>query len=103
MQGTWNYSVILIILTGKNLDTDTWIFPLIQMGQLNIYHDSLITLKVLQTTPPGATLKLATGYFNLTSEYSNALLKHCQGTCHLLTAHPTTNGFFCKLIYEKNT
>ncbi|XP_034180645.1 phosphatidylglycerophosphate synthase 1 [Osmia lignaria lignaria] len=79
---------------GKNLDTDTWIFPLIQMGQLNIYHDSLITLKVLQTTPPGATLKLATGYFNLTSEYSNALLKHCQGTCHLLTAHPTTNGFF---------
>lgn len=79
---------------GKDFDTDTWIFPLIQMGQLNIYHDSQITLKMLQSTPPGATLKLATGYFNLTSEYTNALLKHCQGTCHLLTAHPTTNGFF---------
>ncbi|CAK9802027.1 CDP-diacylglycerol--glycerol-3-phosphate 3-phosphatidyltransferase, mitochondrial [Anthophora plagiata] len=43
---------------GKNLDADTWIFPLIQM------------------------------------EYSEALLRHCQGTCHLLTAHPTANGFF---------
>lgn len=78
----------------KNLDVDTWVFPLIQMGQLNIYHDSQITCKLLQTAPPGSTLKLATGYFNLTSEYSEALLKHCQATCHLLTAHPSTNGFF---------
>ncbi|XP_068984049.1 CDP-diacylglycerol--glycerol-3-phosphate 3-phosphatidyltransferase, mitochondrial [Bombus flavifrons] len=78
----------------KDLDVDTWIFPSVQMGQLNIYHDSQITLKLLQTAPPGTTLKLATGYFNLTSEYSEALLKHCQGTCHLLTAHPTANGFF---------
>ncbi|XP_043247951.1 CDP-diacylglycerol--glycerol-3-phosphate 3-phosphatidyltransferase, mitochondrial [Colletes gigas] len=76
-------------------NTDTWVFPLIQMGQLNIHHDSHITLKLLQTTPPGTTLRLATGYFNLTSEYSNALLRDCQGTCHLLTAHPTANGFFC--------
>ncbi|KZC05620.1 CDP-diacylglycerol--glycerol-3-phosphate 3-phosphatidyltransferase, mitochondrial [Dufourea novaeangliae] len=79
---------------GKDSNADTWIFPLIQMGQLNIYHDSQITLKLLQTTPPGTTLRLATGYFNLTSEYSDALLKNCQGTCHLLTAHPTANGFF---------
>ncbi|OAD53141.1 CDP-diacylglycerol--glycerol-3-phosphate 3-phosphatidyltransferase, mitochondrial [Eufriesea mexicana] len=78
----------------ENIDIDTWIFPLIQMGQLNIYHDSQITLQLLRTSPPGTILKLATGYFNLTSEYIEALLKHCQGTCHLLTAHPTTNGFF---------
>ncbi|XP_033336225.2 phosphatidylglycerophosphate synthase 1 isoform X1 [Megalopta genalis] len=78
----------------KDSNADTWIFPLIQMGQLNIYHDSYITLKLLETAQPGATLRLATGYFNLTSEYSDALLKDCQGTCHLLTAHPTANGFF---------
>ena len=80
--------------TGQNSDIDTWVFPLIQMGQLNIYHDSQITLKLLKTAPPGATLRLATGYFNLTSEYCDALLRDCQGTCHLLTAHPTANGFF---------
>ncbi|XP_076764938.1 CDP-diacylglycerol--glycerol-3-phosphate 3-phosphatidyltransferase, mitochondrial-like isoform X1 [Xylocopa sonorina] len=78
----------------RNSDIDTWIYPLIQMGQLNIHHDSLVTLKLLRTAPPGATLKLATGYFNLTSEYSEAVLRHCRGTCHLLTAHPTANGFF---------
>jgi len=73
---------------------DTWIFPLVQMGQLNIYHDSEVTLKLLQTAPAGATLKLATGYFNLTSDYSQAVLRDCRATCHLLTAHPTANGFF---------
>ncbi|XP_032674164.1 CDP-diacylglycerol--glycerol-3-phosphate 3-phosphatidyltransferase, mitochondrial [Odontomachus brunneus] len=75
-------------------DADTWIFPLVQMGQLNICHDSEVTLKLLQTASAGATLKLATGYFNLTSDYSWAVLKDCRATCHLLTAHPTANGFF---------
>ncbi|XP_014477237.1 PREDICTED: CDP-diacylglycerol--glycerol-3-phosphate 3-phosphatidyltransferase, mitochondrial isoform X2 [Dinoponera quadriceps] len=75
-------------------DADTWIFPLVQMGQLNICHDSEVTLKLLQTASAGATLKLATGYFNLTSDYSQAVLRDCRATCHLLTAHPTANGFF---------
>lgn len=72
------------------------------MGQLNIYHDSQITLQLLKKALPGATLRLATGYFNLTSEYSDALLRDCRGTCHLLTAHPTANGFFCKLQKLRN-
>ncbi|KAH0950734.1 hypothetical protein HN011_002330 [Eciton burchellii] len=80
-----------------NLDkaeADTWVFPLIQMGQLNISHDSEVTLKLLQMAPAGTILKLATGYFNLTSDYSQAILKNNQATCHFLTAHPTANGFF---------
>lgn len=79
-------------------DVDTWIFPLVQMGQLNILHDSEVTLKLLQSASLGARLKLATGYFNLTSDYISAVLKQCQATCDLLTAHPTTNGFFSTLI-----
>lgn len=79
-------------------DADTWIFPMVQMGQLDVYHDSAITLKLIQTAPVGATLRLATGYFNLTSDYSQALLRDCQATCHLLTAHPTANGFFSMLF-----
>lgn len=73
---------------------DTWIFPLVQMGQLNIRHDSEITLKILRNAPNGATLRLATGYFNLTAEYREALLHFCRAECHLLTAHPKANGFF---------
>ncbi|KAG7209752.1 hypothetical protein KM043_011376 [Ampulex compressa] len=78
----------------KLADADTWIFPLVQMGQLNINHDSQVTLKLLQSAPPGTILRLATGYFNLTSEYTSAVLKQCRAICHLLTAHPTANGFF---------
>ncbi|XP_046433803.1 CDP-diacylglycerol--glycerol-3-phosphate 3-phosphatidyltransferase, mitochondrial [Neodiprion fabricii] len=73
---------------------DTWIFPLIEMGQLNIRHDSEVTLRLLQTAQSGATLKLATGYFNLIPMYRKALLNDCKATCHLLTAHPTANGFY---------
>ncbi|XP_043279419.1 CDP-diacylglycerol--glycerol-3-phosphate 3-phosphatidyltransferase, mitochondrial [Venturia canescens] len=75
-------------------DSDTWIFPLVEMGQFDIHHDSKVTLRLLQSAPPGSTLRLATGYFNLTYEYTNAILHYCRATCHLLTAHPTANGFF---------
>ncbi|XP_014215007.1 CDP-diacylglycerol--glycerol-3-phosphate 3-phosphatidyltransferase, mitochondrial [Copidosoma floridanum] len=73
---------------------DTWVFPLIQMAQLKVRHDSEITLRLFETAPVGATLKLATGYFNLTSEYRNALVNSCRANCHVLTAHPRANGFF---------
>jgi len=69
------------------------------MGQLNISHDSEVTLKLLQMAPAGTILKLATGYFNLTYDYSQAILKNNQATCHFLTAHPTANGFFSTLLY----
>ncbi|XP_015595297.1 CDP-diacylglycerol--glycerol-3-phosphate 3-phosphatidyltransferase, mitochondrial [Cephus cinctus] len=75
-------------------ETDTWVFPLVQMGQLNIHHDSDVTLRILETAPLGATLRLATGYFNLTYDYRNAILNYTEAACHLLTAHPTANGFF---------
>lgn len=71
------------------------------MGQLNVRHDSQVTLKLFKTAPVGATLKLATGYFNLTSEYRNALLNSCKAKCHILTAHPKANGFFGKNIILK--
>jgi len=89
----------MIIQCFNAAEADTWVFPLIQMGQLNISHDSEVTLKLLQMAPAGTILKLATGYFNLTSDYSQAILKNNQATCHFLTAHPTANGFFSMLLY----
>ncbi|XP_033214352.1 CDP-diacylglycerol--glycerol-3-phosphate 3-phosphatidyltransferase, mitochondrial isoform X2 [Belonocnema kinseyi] len=78
----------------ENVEADTWIFPLVQMSQLNIWHDSEVTLRLLKMAPSGATLRLATGYFNLTTDYRNALLHESRAVYHLLTAHPTANGFF---------
>ncbi|XP_015115699.1 CDP-diacylglycerol--glycerol-3-phosphate 3-phosphatidyltransferase, mitochondrial [Diachasma alloeum] len=78
----------------KSADSDTWVFPLIQMGLFNIRQDSEVTLRLFKTAPPGSLLRIATSYLNLTSEYTDALIRDCEGTCELLTAHPTANGFF---------
>ncbi|XP_038122998.1 CDP-diacylglycerol--glycerol-3-phosphate 3-phosphatidyltransferase, mitochondrial isoform X2 [Culex quinquefasciatus] len=73
--------------------SDTWIFPLIEMGQLGIHHDSLATRNLLSGCLKDSQLKLATGYFNLTETYMDTLTKDCQAECCILMAHPNANGF----------
>ncbi|XP_013199585.1 CDP-diacylglycerol--glycerol-3-phosphate 3-phosphatidyltransferase, mitochondrial isoform X2 [Amyelois transitella] len=72
---------------------DTWVFPLIQMGEFNITQDEQVTTKLLSSAPPNSTFRLATGYFNLTEQYANTLLKDCKSNISLLMAHPNANGF----------
>ncbi|XP_058062849.1 CDP-diacylglycerol--glycerol-3-phosphate 3-phosphatidyltransferase, mitochondrial isoform X1 [Anopheles bellator] len=74
-------------------ETDTWIFPLIEMGQLGIHHDSVATRQLLSGCLPGSRLRLATGYFNLTETYMRTLTNDCQAQCNILMAHPNANGF----------
>jgi len=80
---------------------DTWIFPTLQMGSLNVTHDEMLTCSLLQlcsaegrnrsqpavasttsSNPPTAasqspplTLDIATGYMNLTDRYVRHLLR----------------------------
>ncbi|XP_055385153.1 CDP-diacylglycerol--glycerol-3-phosphate 3-phosphatidyltransferase, mitochondrial [Condylostylus longicornis] len=77
----------------SRLDADTWIFPLIEMGQLGIHHDSIVTKKLFSSSVPGSLFKLATGYFNLTDEYMNTIQNDCFAQCSILMAHPNANGF----------
>ncbi|XP_055530630.1 CDP-diacylglycerol--glycerol-3-phosphate 3-phosphatidyltransferase, mitochondrial isoform X2 [Wyeomyia smithii] len=72
---------------------DTWVFPLIEMGQLEIHHDSLITKNLLSNCLKGSQLKLATGYFNLTETYMKTITNDCEAECNILMAHPNANGF----------
>ncbi|KAJ2945992.1 hypothetical protein O0L34_g4910 [Tuta absoluta] len=74
-------------------DKDTWIFPLIQMGEFNINQDEQATLRFLSSAPKGSYIRLATGYFNLTEQYATALLRKCKANVSLLMAHPNANGF----------
>lgn len=77
----------------KDTTSDTWIFPLIEMGQLGIHHDSLATKSLLSGCLTDSKLKLATGYFNLTETYMETLTKDCHAECSILMAHPNANGF----------
>uniref|UniRef100_A0A1B0DQC2 CDP-diacylglycerol--glycerol-3-phosphate 3-phosphatidyltransferase n=1 Tax=Phlebotomus papatasi TaxID=29031 RepID=A0A1B0DQC2_PHLPP len=73
-------------------DADTWIFPVIEMGQLGIHHDSVVTKALFQNSQPNSRIRMATGYFNLTPEYMNSITD-CQAECAILMAHPNANGF----------
>ncbi|XP_017041198.1 CDP-diacylglycerol--glycerol-3-phosphate 3-phosphatidyltransferase, mitochondrial [Drosophila ficusphila] len=77
----------------QNLQADTWVFPLLEMGQIGIHHDSVVTKRLLSSCVSGSRLKLATGYFNLTQEYMDTLTHKCLAQCSILMAHPNANGF----------
>ncbi|KAJ8957415.1 hypothetical protein NQ318_004895 [Aromia moschata] len=72
---------------------DTWIFPLVQMGQLGIEQDAQVTQKILAEAPRRSRLEIATGYFNLTGRYMDTLIQDCRAQCDILMAHPKANGF----------
>uniref|UniRef100_A0A1L8DZ75 CDP-diacylglycerol--glycerol-3-phosphate 3-phosphatidyltransferase n=1 Tax=Nyssomyia neivai TaxID=330878 RepID=A0A1L8DZ75_9DIPT len=73
-------------------DADTWIFPVVEMGQLGIHHDSIVTKAIFQNSLPSSRIRMATGYFNLTQEYMDSIAD-CQAECAILMAHPNANGF----------
>ncbi|KAI8044136.1 CDP-diacylglycerol--glycerol-3-phosphate 3-phosphatidyltransferase, mitochondrial [Drosophila gunungcola] len=77
----------------QNPQADTWVFPLLEMGQIGIHHDSVVTKRLLSNCVSGSRLKLATGYFNLTQEYMDTLTHKCLAQCSILMAHPNANGF----------
>lgn len=77
---------------------DTWIFPLVEMGQLGIHHDSLVTRKLLSKAQPASQLKLATGYFNLTDDYMQTITTGCPAQCSILMAHPSVSIRTCEQL-----
>lgn len=67
---------------------DTWVYPLIQMGQLAIEQDSLVTERILSEACEGTQLYIATGYFNLTRKYVETIVNKSVAECNILMAHP---------------
>lgn len=78
---------------------DTWIFPLIEMGQIGIHHESFVTKRLLSNTNSGSNIKLATGYFNLTQDYMNTITHKCKAQCNILMAHPNVCNWFIIFIF----
>lgn len=78
---------------------DTWIFPLLQMGEFGIIQDEEVTTKVLSAAPKDSFIQLATGYFNLTDDYARTLITDCKANISLLMAHPNV----CSLLLFYST
>jgi len=72
---------------------DTVVFPTIEMGQLGIKQDSVVTSKILRNGAQGGIFYFATGYFNLTDSYMMDMMDSEQSNYSILMAHPEANGF----------
>lgn len=78
----------------KCQEVDTLIYPLVQMGPFGIRHDEIVTKALFEKALPDVTVYLASGYFNLTKQYMNSIVKDCTANFEILTAAPQANGFF---------
>lgn len=83
-----SFCCCFVLFTNFFLFADTWIFPLIQMGQLRIEQDAFVTDRILAEAPKNSRLFIATGYFNLTNRYMQTIIYDSQAACRLLMAHP---------------
>ena len=70
-----------------NGDLDTVIFPLVQMGFCGIRQDEMVTKRLFDELGAEESLYLASGYFNLPSVYTKAILRS-RGSCSILAASP---------------
>ncbi|XP_072882354.1 CDP-diacylglycerol--glycerol-3-phosphate 3-phosphatidyltransferase, mitochondrial [Hemitrygon akajei] len=78
---------------GTPRQTDTWIYPIIQMKPFGIRIDEQVTEALMTEAEEDSTIYLTSGYFNLTQNYMDLIL----GTCadyRILLASPEVNGFF---------
>ena len=79
-----------------NDDCDTWVFPSVQMGNLRIYQDELLTTKFLDHTgnDPASRIVFGTGYFNLTDDYMRKIIDKSKSKFSIICAHPKANSFY---------
>lgn len=71
-------------------ESNTWVFPTVQMGRFGIHHDEHITEFILSaSSAAGAQLDMASAYFNITKRYKDAILSpDHQAQVNIITASP---------------
>ena len=73
---------------------DSWCFPLLQMGQLNIRQDEFVISEILKNIESDSNIVISSPYLNLTSNYKNLLLQSKSENIKILTTSPEANGFY---------
>ena len=83
----------------KCQEVDTLIYPLVQMGPFGIRHDEIVTKALFEKALPDVTVYLASGYFNLTKQYMNSIVKDCTANFEILTAAPQVQFYtHCRIV-----
>ncbi|GAB1598081.1 CDP-diacylglycerol--glycerol-3-phosphate 3-phosphatidyltransferase, mitochondrial-like isoform X2 [Argonauta hians] len=77
-----------------DINADTFVYPLLQMGPLGIFDDEEITKHLLRSASQEDEILMASGYFNLTDHYLKLMLEKCPSRFKILMASPEANGFY---------
>ena len=79
---------------------DTVVYPLIQMGQYNIIQDEVVTQLLLQDLKENEKIYLASGYFNLPPQYSQAILTG-KGEYNILASSPQVSTSMVSIMCSR--
>ncbi|KAG2379032.1 hypothetical protein C9374_007670 [Naegleria lovaniensis] len=86
----------------SNKVTNTWVFPTIQMGQVNVRHEQFLISGIIGAAVENSSLAFTSAYFNFTKEYMTDVLTSPCKDIAILTASPPANGFFTAKGISKN-
>ena len=74
-------------------DSDTLVFPFLQVAAIGLHHESDSLLKILQTVPPHCSLTISSAYPNLTSKLCESLRDSAAGSITLVAPAEDASGF----------
>ncbi|KAL0480758.1 CDP-diacylglycerol-glycerol-3-phosphate 3-phosphatidyltransferase [Acrasis kona] len=84
-------------------DSDTWIYPMIQMGPAHVRHEEYVIDTILSVCRYKlAKIHMSSPYFNITDKLSGKIFNDTSADVHVLTASPSANGFFNAKNYFKH-
>lgn len=83
-------------------DENAYIYPLLQINDCSIKFDEHVTEKLFKCSPMSSSLYLAVGYFNLTNNFIEYIVKHSAADFKILLSSPEANGFYGSAGFSKN-
>lgn len=82
--------------------SDAFIYPLIQINDCGIRTEEIVIEKLFQSAPVSSSIYLAVGYFNLTNNYIDVIVKQSAANYKILLSSPEANGFFGSNGFSSN-
>ncbi|KAK0411211.1 hypothetical protein QR680_005542 [Steinernema hermaphroditum] len=80
--------------SGDSSEACTKVYPLVQMGLFGINQEYDLMRTLFARKDPYMNLSVASGYFNLTNEYSDVIAKEGDYSLSVVLASPQANGFY---------
>jgi CDP-diacylglycerol--glycerol-3-phosphate 3-phosphatidyltransferase len=88
-----DYNEVIETVLNEKVDTNAYIFPLIQMNDCSIKTDHDLTIDILKSGTENSYIYLTTGYFNLTDNYIASIVNNSQTNFKILLPSLEANGF----------